>query len=79
MANDSDDFEMEVPVFIDLKESMFVSNDLGAFCRVPLGADQFIGSYKGKIRKNVNQIVDQDYYWTVRASDVNMMSTLYSH
>jgi hypothetical protein len=68
MANDNDDFEMEVPVFIDLKESLCVSSDLGAFCRMPLSADQFIGSYKGKIRKNINQIVDQDYYWTVKTN-----------
>ena len=64
-SNDADDFEMEVPVFIELRESLCVSNDLGAFCRVPLSADQFIGNYKGKIRKAVNQIVDQEYYWTV--------------
>jgi hypothetical protein len=65
MTSDVDDFEMEVPVYIELRESLNVPNDLGAFCRVPLSADEFIGNYKGKIRKNVNQIADQDYYWTV--------------
>lgn len=65
MANDGEEIEIEVPAFIELKDSSYVTNDLGAFSRATLPADQFIGNYKGKIRKNVNQIADQDYYWTV--------------
>jgi hypothetical protein len=65
MTSDTEEFEMEVPNFIELKESGSYSNDLGAFCRLPLIADQFLGNYKGKIRKNLNQVLDQDYYWTV--------------
>ena len=66
--SENDEFEMEVPVYVELKESIFATNDLGAYCRMPLGADQFLGNYKGKIRKHINQIVDQEYYWTIFSS-----------
>ena len=65
MTSDSEEFEMDLPNFIELKESACVQNDLGAFCRFPLAADQYLGNYKGKIRKNISQVVDHEYYWTV--------------
>lgn len=30
-----------------------------------LGADQFIGNYKGKIRKNLPQSANQEFVWPV--------------
>ena len=57
--------EVDVPIFIELKQSAFSSNDLGAFCTMPLAADQFIGNYKGKTRKSMSQCPDPEYVWTV--------------
>lgn len=60
--------ELEVPIFIELKQSTFVNNDLGAFSRMQLSADQFIGNYKGKTRKQMSQCADPDYVWTILSS-----------
>lgn len=57
--------ELEVPVFIELKQSAFANNDLGAYSTTSLGADQFIGSFKGKTKKSFSQCGDQTYVWTV--------------
>ena len=38
---------------------------IGAFSRMALGADQFIGNYKGKIRKNLPQSANQEFVWPV--------------
>jgi hypothetical protein len=37
----------------------------GAFSRMVLEADQFIGNYKGKIRKNLPQSSNQEFVWPV--------------
>jgi hypothetical protein len=61
----ADQIELEIPLFIELKSSSFAHNDLGAYSRMQLNADQFIGSYKGKNRKSMSQCADSNYVWTV--------------
>ncbi len=90
MEDDCDQYELdiEVPIFIEIKNSTCATNDLGllnnflficqilnnssmcikwigAFSRMSLGADQFIGNYKGKIRKNLPQSANQEFVWPV--------------
>ena len=65
MDDDSDQCELDVPIYIELKQSQF-SNDLGAYCTMPLAADQFLGSYKGRTRKSMAQCPDPEYVWTVK-------------
>ena len=65
MDEDNDQCEIELPIFIELKQSSFASNDLGTFCTMQLSADQFIGSYKGKARKSMSQCPDPEYTWAV--------------
>jgi hypothetical protein len=68
-AGDTGDVcEVDVPIFIELKNSSYGSNDLGAYCAMPLNADQFLGSYKGKTKKSMAQCADPEYVWTVRRS-----------
>ena len=57
--------EVDVPIFIELKNSSYGSGDLGAYCTMPLNADQFLGSYKGKTKKSMAQCADPEYVWTV--------------
>jgi hypothetical protein len=65
---EDDQFELEVPIFIELKPSSFAHNDLGVFCKSPLTSDQHIGNYKGKTKKSMSQCADPNYVWTVSES-----------
>lgn len=58
--------ELDVPLFVELRTSQFATNDLGVYSRTNLCADQFIGSYKGKVRKSMSQCADPNFVWTVR-------------
>lgn len=60
-----DQLELDIPIYIELKQSQYYQNDLGAYCRMQLDADQFIGSYKGKNKKSMSQCADPNYVWTV--------------
>ncbi len=64
MSNEDDQFELEVPIFIELKPSSF-ANDLGVFCTMPLHSDLHLGHFKGKTRKVMSQCADPNYVWTV--------------
>lgn len=61
----NDQLEIELPIYIELKQSQFASNDLGAFSRMQLNADKFIGCFKGKTKKSMSQCADPNYVWTV--------------
>ena len=63
--DEDDQFELDVPVFIEIKSSSFAANDLGAFCTIDLSSDQHIGNYKGKSKKSMAQCADPNYVWTV--------------
>lgn len=63
--NNNDAIELDVPLYVELKGSQFASNDLGVYSRTQLSADQFIGSYKGKVRKSMSQCIDPTFVWTV--------------
>lgn len=63
--SEDDQFELEVPIFIELKPSSFATNDLGVYCTMPLSSDQHLGNYKGKTRKHMSQCADPNYVWTV--------------
>lgn len=63
--NNNDVIELDVPLYVELKGSQFASNDLGIYSRTQLSADQFIGSYKGKVRKSMSQCIDPTFVWTV--------------
>lgn len=64
-TNGAETFEMDVPIHLELRQSQFASNDLGVYSRIQLSADQFIGSYKGKVRKSMSQCADPNFVWTV--------------
>lgn len=66
--DEDDQFELELPIFIELKPSSFASNDLGVFCTMPLNSEQFLGNYKGKTRKSMAQCADSTYVWTILSS-----------
>lgn len=59
------EIEIELPVFIELKESNIFANDLGAFSRQTIPANQFIGTYDGKIRNSLQTNEDLTYIWAV--------------
>ena len=63
--SNNDAIELDVPLYVELKGSQFASNDLGVYSRTQLSADQFIGSYKGKVRKSMSQCIDPTFVWTV--------------
>jgi hypothetical protein len=65
--NDDDYCELDVPVYIELKQSNY-SNDLGAFCTIPLSTNQFIGDYKGRKKKSQSNCVDPEYTWPILSS-----------
>jgi hypothetical protein len=64
-TEENDSIELDIPLYVELKQSQFASNDLGIFSRTQLKADQFIGSYKGKMRKSMSQCADPNFVWTV--------------
>ena len=66
--DEDDQFELDVPVFIELKQSKYATNDLGVFCTMPLSSDQHLGSFKGKQRKLMSHCADPNYVWTVSVS-----------
>jgi hypothetical protein len=37
-----------------------------------LDADQFLGNYKGKIRKTMSLCADPDYVWTVNFVNIHL-------
>ncbi|RNA16504.1 MDS1 and EVI1 complex locus EVI1 isoform X2, partial [Brachionus plicatilis] len=61
----STEIEIEIPVFIELKESNLFANDLGAFSRETVRANQFIGTYDGKIRNSLQSNEDLTYIWAI--------------
>ncbi|CAF0716562.1 unnamed protein product [Brachionus calyciflorus] len=61
----STEIEIELPDFIELKESTILLNDLGAYSRTTLQPSLFIGTYKGKIRNSVQSNEDLSYIWTI--------------
>ncbi|CAF0874058.1 unnamed protein product [Brachionus calyciflorus] len=63
----NDAIELDIQIFIELKQSQN-SNDLGAYSRIKINADQFIGNYKGKHRKSMAQCIDPNYVWTILSS-----------
>lgn len=63
--DEDDQFELEVPIFIELKPSSYAHNDLGVFCTMPLSSDEHLGYFKGKTRKLMSQCADPQYVWTV--------------
>ncbi len=63
--DEDDQFELDIPIFIELKQSNFANNDLGAFCTQPLNSDLHIGNYKGKTKKSMSQCADPNFVWTV--------------
>lgn len=65
--NASEPIELEVPIYIELKQSLSAT-DLGTFSRIEIGADQFLGSYKGKHRKSIAHCADPNYVWTILSS-----------
>ena len=65
--NSNEFIELDIPIFIELKQSGS-ANDLGAFSRIEVSADQFLGSYKGKHRKSIGQCADPNYVWTILSS-----------
>lgn len=68
VVGSADVCEVDVPIFIELKNSSYGSGDLGAYCTMPLNADQFLGSYKGKTKKSMAQCADPEYVWTILSS-----------
>lgn len=59
------EIEIEIPVFIELKESNIFANDLGAFSRDVIPASKFIGTFDGKTRNTLQSNEDLTYIWAV--------------
>jgi hypothetical protein len=66
-----DEYELDIPIFVELKDSKNVDHELGVFCSIQLNPDRFLGNYKGKIKKSISQCIDTSYVWTVIRETLN--------
>lgn len=68
MEEEKFELDIELPIIVELKEISNDSNkfnDFGAFSKVFISANQFLGTFKGKVRKSISLYSDTNYVWTI--------------